>query len=113
MNVVRWRVALAEVANRDFVEIIEYTIDKFGLRQARIYRATLKSALKALEAGPELRDSVARDEFPDGVCSLHVARKGRRGRHMIIFREGPDCTIEVLRILHDALDLKQRAPKAK
>ena len=101
----RWRVALAERANRDFVDILEYTIETFGARQARIYRSTLTSALRALESGPELRGSKPRDEVAVGLRSLHVARSGRRGWHVIVYRAGPKRTIEVLRILHDAMDL--------
>jgi toxin ParE1/3/4 len=49
-----------------------------------------------------------RDDIAPGLRSLHVARSGRKGRHIIIFRaRGSDKTavIEVLRILHDAMDL--------
>ena len=85
----RWRVALAERANSDFVDILEHTIETFGARQARIYRSTLTSALRALESGPELRGSKPRDEVAAGLRSLHVARSGRRGRHVIVYRAGP------------------------
>ncbi len=107
----RWRVALADAANRDFVDTIEYTIETFGARQAKIYRATLKSALKALEADPELRGSASREDIGDRLRTLHVARNGKRGRHLILYREGPERTIEVLRILHDAMDLARHVPK--
>jgi toxin ParE1/3/4 len=40
-----------------------------------------------------------------------VAREGRRGRHFVLFRAGPEQTIEVLRILHDAMDLSRHLSK--
>ena len=103
----RWTVRLSNPAERDFVEIVGYTADNFGARQARVYDATLRQALAALRAGPTLRGTVDREDVGVGLRSLHVARKGRRGRHLILYREGPERTIEVVRILHDAMDLKE------
>ena len=59
----------------------------------------------ALEAGPEIAGSAARDEIPPGLRSLHVGRLGRRGRHFILYRPAVGEVVEVLRILHDAMDL--------
>ena len=40
------------------------------------------------------------------IASLHVARQGRKGRHLLVFRtHEQDGVIEVLRILHDSMDL--------
>lgn len=103
----RWQIQLVDEAERDFAEIIEYTVSNFGIRQAKVYEATLTSALNALRAGPNPRDSAKRDELGVGIRSLHVARSGRRGRHLIIYRELPGRIIEVVRILHDAMDLKR------
>jgi toxin ParE1/3/4 len=48
-----------------------------------------------------------RDDIMEGLCTLHM---GDKGRHFILFRAtGTDLskTIEVLRILHEAMDLPQ------
>lgn len=103
----RWDVRLSPSAQRDLAKIIDHTVERFGPRQAKVYRKTLMMALAALRSGPRVRDSVLQDNLALGLRSLHVARRGRRGRHQILYREGPDRTIEVLRILHDAMDLKQ------
>jgi len=102
--VARWRVRLGSAAERDFANILAFTADEFGERQARVYQTTLMRALTALHAGPNIPGSRARPEIQPGLRLLHVARKGRRGRHFILYREGPAETIEVLRILHDAMD---------
>src|SRR6266567_8843415 len=101
----RWRVRVAATAERDFVSIIEWTVATFGPRQASVYRRTIMAALTALQYGPDLSDTVARDEILPGVRSLHVARRGRRGRHFVLYRSAQPRTVEVLRILHDAMDL--------
>jgi len=62
-------------------------------------------ALAALFSEPELRDSQARDEIQPYLRSLHVARKGRRGRHFLLYRVRQSDVIEVPRILHDSMDL--------
>lgn len=106
----RWDVRLSPSAQRDLAGIVDYTVEQFGARQARTYRTTLTSAIAALRAGPRLRASVSREMIAPGLRSLHVARKGRRGRHLILYREGPARTIEVVRILHDAMDLGRHIP---
>jgi toxin ParE1/3/4 len=66
-------------------------------------------ALSRLESGPRIIGVRQRDEIGSGLRTLHV---GRPGRHVILFRVGSaaDRTIDVLRILHDAMDLARRAP---
>jgi toxin ParE1/3/4 len=47
-----------------------------------------------------------------GLRTLHVARRGRRGSHFLIYRAAPKSTIEIVRILHDRMDLKRHVPFA-
>jgi toxin ParE1/3/4 len=93
-------------------DIVRWTVGRFGRRQARIYARTLASAIEALTRGPSVPGATARDEIGPGLFSLHVARQGRRGRHFILFRvqgENPSV-IDVLRLLHDAMDLARHVP---
>ena len=97
----------------DFAGIIEFTEQEFGVRQATTYKVTLKKALTALHAGAGVLGSAARDEILPGLRSLHVARNGRRGRHFVMYRASePDRLIEVVGILHDAMDLARHIPGA-
>lgn len=101
-----WRVRLAQGAERDFFSILRWTTEQFGKRQARIYATTLRSALKALASGPNVLGCRTRPDLGANVAFLHVARQGRKGRHLLLFRvHEQDCVIEVLRILHDSMDL--------
>ena len=72
----RWEVNVTADAARDFSGIMDYTVETFGATQAKIYKSTLTGAMNALRAGPNVRDSVARDEILLGVRTLHVARTG-------------------------------------
>lgn len=65
-------------------------------------------ALETLSGGPTVIGVKARDDIAKGLFSLHVARAGRNGRHFVMFRiakEQDDEVIEVLRLLHDSMDL--------
>jgi toxin ParE1/3/4 len=84
----------------------------FGARQSRIYRDTLVQALGQLTDGPDVAGSRARDEIMPGLRTLHVARHGRRGSHFLMYRVAPKSTIEIVRILHDRMDLQRHISSA-
>ncbi len=103
-----WRVWLAEGAERDFFSVLRWTTEQFGKRQARVYETTLRNALKALASGPSVMGYRARSDLGSDIASLHVARQGRKGRHLLVFRtHEQDGVIEVLRILHDSMELQR------
>ena len=110
-----WTVRLTKTAESDYQSIIVWTLREFGDLQARIYADTLSAALVALTAGPTMVGAKERSEIGKGVFTLHVARGGHKGRHFVLFRVGPgkhQRHIEVLRLLHDALDLTRHVPGA-
>lgn len=104
---VRWELLLAAAADADFREIVRWTAGRFGEAHARLYAETLAEAIEALVSGPSILGAKARDDIGKGIHSLHVARNGHRGRHLVMFRtsDSPDRPrIEILRLLHDAMD---------
>ena len=107
-----WTVRLTETAESDFQGIIAWTLEQFGDRQARIYADTLSAALVALTAGPATVGAKDRSEIGRGLFTVHVARGGRKGRHFVLFRvvkSRGHRQVEVLRLLHDAMDLSTHA----
>jgi toxin ParE1/3/4 len=106
----RWRVRLGAAAELDFANILKWTTENFGARQARVYRDTLVQAIGELAEGPDIDGSKARDEIRAGLRTLHVARHGRRGRHFVMYRPATGRTIEIVRILHDSMDLQRHIP---
>lgn len=91
-------------------------MENFGSAQARSYAETLSSALRALSAGPDVIGVKERPEIGDQIRTLHVVRNGRKGRHFVMFRvgniQGSDV-IDVLRLLHDSMDLERHLPPAE
>ena len=111
----RWTIHLAAAAERDFQEILRWTVANFGPRQAKAYSRTLSSALHNLALGPSIPGARLREDIGPGIHTLHVARKGRKGRHFVVFRvAAPNSSevIDVLRLLHDSMDLPHHVAAA-
>ena len=109
MNRPKWTVRLSGTAETDYDEILRWTAGRFGAVQAASYGDLLAALLVRLE-GPTVAGARQRDEIGAGLRTLHL---GRRGRHIILFRVGSDVNraIDVLRILHDAMDLAWHASR--
>lgn len=111
----RWTIRLAEAAEQDYRAILRWTVGNFGRTQARTYARTLSNALQDLAQGPSLTGVRPREDIGPGIHTLHVARHGRKGRHFVVFRKAPApdiSVIEVLRLLHDSMDLPRHLPAA-
>ena len=104
-----WTVRLSDSAEADYDAILRWTAAQFGGRQAASYGARLAAVLARLEHGPTLAGVRQRNEIGAGLRTLHV---GPRGRHIILFRVGNAArrTLDVLRILHDAMDVARHLP---
>jgi toxin ParE1/3/4 len=107
-----WRIRLGATAELDFANILKWTAENFGARQSRVYRDTLVRAIGELADGPDVAGSQARDEIMPGLRTLHVARRGRRGSHVLMYRAAPKSTIEIVRILHERMELRRHVPSA-
>jgi toxin ParE1/3/4 len=106
-----WTVRLGQQAEQDYIEILQWTTKTFGEGQASTYAETMALAIEALEDGPDVLGARARDDIQPGVQTLHVARQGRAGRHFVVFR-ATGSEIDVLRLLHDSMDLPRHLPAA-
>ena len=107
-----WRVRLTATAGSDLRNILRWTAERFGHAQAGIYSETLTRAIQALTEGPAVAGSRQRDDIGEGLMTLHVARAGRKGRHFVLYRiasPSEPSMIEVLRLLHDSMDLVRHA----
>jgi len=108
----KWHIRLGAAAELDFANILKWTSENFGARQLRVYRNTIVKAIGELAEGADVAGSKARDEITPGHRTLHVARQGRRARQVLMYRIAPNSTIEIVRILHDRMDLQRYVPLA-
>lgn len=107
-----WQIALTDRAERDILEIADWTAENFGQLQAAAYSKVIYTAARELELGPDPIGVKLRDDIFPGLRLIHVARHGRHGRHLILFRivRERERMIEILRILHDQMDLIRHLP---
>ncbi len=110
MKAPRWRPRLGREAERDFVQILQWTRDNFGPAQARRYSATLSAAIRALSDGPDVPGSRDASAVHHGARILHAARGKRRARHFLLYKFAEDHPIIIGRILHDAMDIERHVP---
>jgi toxin ParE1/3/4 len=105
-------VQLAAPASRDFIEIMDWTIDQFGLAAADRYEVLIGQALMDVGESPLRPGAKQRPELPAGVYTYHLSSSRDRvtgdrvnaPRHFLLYRV-VSLRVEVLRILHDSRDL--------
>ena len=90
---------LTRRAEGSLVEIAEWTIEKFGLKQAELYENEVLTRCQAILNGQALSRSCA--VLIDDAADLRFARAGE---HFLVFLDQPDEVI-IVDILHSRSDL--------
>lgn len=91
-----WR----QEAINDLNNIWEYTFEKWSEKQADKYYTTMKFACQEIGENPEL----GKEYF-----GIHRNLFGlKSGKHIIFYHLISENEIEVIRILHERMDLKNR-----
>ncbi|MDX2428460.1 MAG: type II toxin-antitoxin system RelE/ParE family toxin [Xanthomonadales bacterium] len=87
---------LSLLASADLEEIAEYTIERFGVEQARRYRDGLKTCFDQLANNPVL-----------GKRSEQLMRDLRRFEHQshVVFYINEPEDIFIVRVLHSSMDV--------
>lgn len=100
------RLLLSDIAKADIREILRSTRAQFGPLQVPKYRALLSEARKRLRENPGLGHH--REGLPPDWRLFHISQRGRPARHFILYVvNGAENRIDVLRVLHDAMDIPQ------
>ena len=87
-------------AVEDLANIWNYTFDNWSESQADIYYLLLIENCKEIASNPELGKN---------YTGISKNLKGiRAGRHIIFFRKIEENSVEIIRILHEQMDLKHR-----
>lgn len=115
-------IRLAAAAETDIVDILEHSEREFGLEARRRYEALLVAALHDISEAPERPGSAPRPELGGDIRSWHLrlsrerARSAsagvRRPRHLILYTIVDDVTVGVVRVLHDAMELRRHLHEA-
>ncbi|NBC34735.1 MAG: type II toxin-antitoxin system RelE/ParE family toxin [Alphaproteobacteria bacterium] len=110
MSEEHWSVILGQKAEEDFSDIIRWTTLNFGKKQADLYIRMINFSIQRLGKGPHIRGSRSRNDVSREIRTLPVADTRRRGRHFLLYRAKVGNVIEIVRILHDSMDLKRHLP---
>jgi len=106
-----FRMRLSATAQADIIHVLQWTQDRFGGDVRERYELLLSSALRALLVDPLRLGSVARPELGADLRSYHLRNNRKearvaRPRHLILYRVCA-ITVEVGRVLHDAMELER------
>ncbi len=94
------RVILRQKAINDLSNIWKYTTYKWSENQADKYYKGIKSACKEIGINPNVGKKYI--EISDEILGLKI------GRHIIFYHILSDIEVEVIRILHEQMDLRNR-----
>lgn len=91
---------LTNKAVEDLTEIWEYTIEKWSEHQADIYYNLLIDSCQEIANNPDLGKHY--EGITNDLFGLKISR------HIIFYRKRLNLPIEITRILHGQMDLKNR-----
>jgi plasmid stabilization system protein ParE len=94
-------------ANAQIIDVLDFTREEFGEAKYLEYRDLIKLALTTLEATPTA--GKRRPEIHPDAWTYHIARPGRKARHLFLYRIRG--VVEIARFLYDAMDLPRQRPR--
>jgi len=114
------KVILAPAAEEDITAILGWSAETFGDAASRRYAALIVQAIMDLAKQPTRAGVHERPEISVRLCSYHLAHSRVRirnveervaaPRHFVMFRIRNDGVLEIVRILHDSMDLARYVP---
>ena len=96
MSPPKYRIELSASAQRDWEDILAYTMQKWGAAQMDAYDALLERALDTLRWNPNFGHK------REGLSERH--RVVIAGQHVVVYSVSED-TVSVSRILHEKMDV--------
>lgn len=106
-----WRIRLAATTKRQIADVLAKTLDEFGERKHAEYLELIGLALEEIAADPAGPRSATRAELHPDARTFHIARAGKRARHIFVYRIRPGGWIDVGRFLYDGMDLARHLPR--
>lgn len=107
---------ISNAARADIVDILRLSQTQFGDQARQRHQALILAALQALADTPYRIGSHDRDELAPGLCSYHLIYSRQQAkqthgmvkspRHIVFYRVASDDVIEVVRLLHEAMEVQ-------
>lgn len=112
---------ISDSALSDITDILKHSEIQFGTAARVRYQELLRTAIEDLADVQNRVASCLRDEVALGLRSFHLIHSRKRAasakgmvqrpRHVIFYRLADDQVIEIVRILHDAMEAKLHLPQ--
>ncbi len=108
------KLLISGAARLDLVSILEASLSRLGEEGRARYSRLLIQSLRELRAAPEGSATRQRPELAAGMRSLHLGhvRKNpgvKDPLHFLLYRVRKNQPVELLRVLHERLDLRTAA----
>lgn len=100
-------VVILPYAEAQMADVLDRTLDRFGEAKYVEYLQLIDLALCALEQDAEA--GKRRPEIHPDAWTLRIARRGRKARHLFLYRIRAD--VEIGRFLYDGMDFPSHWPK--
>lgn len=98
MSAPEYKLVLSPRAQRDIVDILRYSGERWGGQQLQTYRRKLDEALQLIARNPEAGHG--RDDLP-ATHRLYAV-----GSHVIVYRLAKD-SVGIVRVLHQRMSLSR------
>lgn len=109
---------ISNAARADIVDILR--LSQFCDQARQRYQALILAALQAIAGAPYRVGSPDRDELAPGLRSYHLIYSRQQAkhphgtvkspRHIVFYRVADGDVIEVIRLLHDAMEVQLHLP---
>jgi toxin ParE1/3/4 len=110
----------SQSALKDIIEVLAWSEDKFGVRARLRYEELIEAAIRDIVKDSSRLGIKSRPELGSKIKTYHLtcSRKHvrdsspivKKPRHIIVFRFVSDKQIEIVRVLHDAMEIKKHLP---
>lgn len=111
---------ISNAARADILDILRLSQTQFGDQARRRYQTLILASLQAIAGAPYRVGSHDRDELAPGLRSYHLIYSRQQAkhphgtvkspRHIVFYRVANDDIIEVIRLLHDAMEVQLHLP---
>jgi toxin ParE1/3/4 len=121
------RLRISSAAKADIEDLLAWSEQRFGVAARRRYEALLTCALRDVAEDGSRPGVRARPELGAGVFSYHLffsRKRAARGsavpaigavqqpRHLVVWRIAEPGFADILRVLHDAMEISRHVPRA-
>lgn len=110
------RYRLSAAAQSDVASILAWSHEQFGESARKRYQALLSAAFRDVTAQPKGIGATTRPELGVGIVVWHLRLSRdhvpstvgtvRRPRHFLVYRHA-DAVVEIMRVLHDSMELSR------